>query len=115
MSGLQWWVSTLRGVGRPTAARKTRFRLLAMLCRVGLVTHRVPAKGFRCISYILPPSPGFAWRNCIELLSSIVPIDLNDAVRLRFLDVGTCDPFEALFCAVAAYARAKGARRQDPR
>ena len=29
MSGLHCWLSTLRGVGRPTAARKTRFRLLA--------------------------------------------------------------------------------------
>src|SRR5262249_6666368 len=31
---------------------KTRFRLLAKLCRVGLATHRVPMIAFRCVSYI---------------------------------------------------------------
>jgi hypothetical protein len=37
--------------------RKTRFRLLARLCRTGLVTRRVPAKGFCATS--LPPFPSF--------------------------------------------------------
>jgi hypothetical protein len=32
--------------------RKTRFRLLAKLYRVGLATHRVPAKGFCDVQYI---------------------------------------------------------------
>src|SRR5262249_4972670 len=43
-------------VGRPTG-RQTRFRLLARLCRVGLITHKVPAKGFRFASYIASPFP----------------------------------------------------------
>ena len=37
--------------------RKTRFRPLAKLCRAGLVTRRVPTKGFRCrfpLSQALP-------------------------------------------------------------
>lgn len=55
-----------------------------------------------------------ARRYCIELLTSIVPIVLSDYVRMRFLDVSTSDPFEALFCAIAAYAKAKGATRQYP-
>ena len=45
--------------------RRTRFRLVASLCRVGLVTHRAPLKGFMifvAIDYITPPSPGFSWR-----------------------------------------------------
>ena len=37
--------------------RKTRFRLLAKLCRAGLVTRRVPSKGFRVT--LLPPFPSF--------------------------------------------------------
>src|ERR1700722_12928128 len=38
------------------APRKTRFRPLARLCRTGLVTRRVPTKGFRLW---LPPFPSF--------------------------------------------------------
>ena len=38
------------------APRKTRFRLLARLCRAGLVTRKVPSKGFRLS---LPPFPSF--------------------------------------------------------
>ncbi len=40
--------------------RKTRFWLLARLCQVGLATHRVPTKGFRCpTSFLLSQaSPG---------------------------------------------------------
>src|SRR6516162_10229651 len=44
--------------------RKTRFRPLARLYRVGLFTHRVPAKGFRgVIVTSLSPFPKLAWRN----------------------------------------------------
>jgi len=47
----------LRFAARVTPApRKTRFRLLAKLCRAGLVTRRVPTKGFRLR---LPPFPSF--------------------------------------------------------
>src|SRR6516165_855802 len=52
-------LSTLRGVGLPTAARKTRFRLLARLCRVGLATHRVTTKGFNNGLASFPPFPSF--------------------------------------------------------
>ncbi len=38
-------LSTLRSDGHPSP-RKTRFRLLARLCRTGLVTRRVSLKGF---------------------------------------------------------------------
>jgi hypothetical protein len=38
-------LSTLRSESR-LSPRKTRFRLLARLCRTGLVTRRVPIKGF---------------------------------------------------------------------
>jgi hypothetical protein len=53
-------LSTLRPDGRPRG-RKTRFRLLARLCRVGLIAHKVPAKGFHFASYIassFPKLPG---------------------------------------------------------
>jgi len=43
--------------------RKTRFRLLAKLCRTGLNTRRVRLKGFEVILTSRPPFPGFAWRN----------------------------------------------------
>jgi hypothetical protein len=40
--------------------RKTRFRLLARLYRVGLVTHRIPLKGFPDVVITsLPPFPSF--------------------------------------------------------
>jgi hypothetical protein len=59
-------LSTLRPDGHPLG-RKTRFRLLARLCRVGLITHKVPAKGFRFASYIassFPKLPGAT--NCVQ-------------------------------------------------
>jgi hypothetical protein len=56
--------------------RKTRFRPLAKLCRTGLVTRRVPMKGFRLW---LPPFPSFAWRT---QFSSIVH-RLRSAARVR--------------------------------
>ena len=40
-------LSTLRSAGSLPRRRKTRFRLLARLYRTGLVTRRVPTKGFR--------------------------------------------------------------------
>src|SRR6185312_12838089 len=59
----QHWLSTLRSAGYP-APRKTRFRLLARLYRVGLLTHRVPTKGFEgAIVTSCAPLPSFAWRN----------------------------------------------------
>ena len=43
--------------------RKTRFRSLARLSRAGLVTRRVPTKGFRSNRYISSPFPKLSWRN----------------------------------------------------
>jgi len=57
-------LSTLRHHGRPWP-RKTRFRLLAKLCRAGLVTRWVPVQGFRVLPSH-PPCPGFAWRTTID-------------------------------------------------
>src|SRR5215471_3975317 len=51
MGRLGHTLSTLRPVGRPTG-RKTRFRLLARLYRVGSTAHWVPPKGFFDASYI---------------------------------------------------------------
>ena len=54
----------LRFVPRITpGSRKTRFRLLARLYRVGLVTHRVPVKGFRSASCVSSSLPKLSWRN----------------------------------------------------
>ena len=48
----------LRFAGRVTPTpRKTRFRLLARLFRTGLVTRRVPSKGFRVYPTSHPPFP----------------------------------------------------------
>ncbi len=46
------WLSTLRSGSYPPP-RKTRFRLLAQLYRTGLVTRRVPAKGFTFMAILL--------------------------------------------------------------
>jgi len=48
----------LRFAGRVTPTpRKTRFRLLARLFRTGLVTRRVPSKGFTVYPTFVPPFP----------------------------------------------------------
>jgi len=55
--------------------RKTRFRLLAKLYRVGLATHRVPAKGFRpCI-----PLSQASWRKRWPVLRNPWPSSIPDA------------------------------------
>jgi len=53
---LQHSLSTLRSAGHPTP-RKTRFRPSARLYRMGLVTHRVPTKGFKLTSCVLSSFP----------------------------------------------------------
>ena len=45
-----------------TDSRKTRFRLLARLCRAGFF--RLPGSIER-FPFSLPPFPGFAWRDVI--------------------------------------------------
>ena len=55
-------LSTLRSGGYPTP-RKTRFRLLARLCRTGLVTRRVPSERFQAC---YPPFPSFLARGQTE-------------------------------------------------
>jgi hypothetical protein len=45
------------------ALRKTRFRLVANLYRVGLTTHWVPPHYFKTASLAISPKcPGFSWR-----------------------------------------------------
>ena len=58
---LRHLLSTLRPVGLPTG-RKTRFRSLAKLSRTGLVTRRVPTKGFSMYPYIASSFPKLSWR-----------------------------------------------------
>jgi hypothetical protein len=54
--------------------RQTRFRLLAKLYRVGLVTHRIPTKGFRVLPTSLPPFPSFLTQQqvCQILLANML-------------------------------------------
>jgi len=59
IAGPRHSLSTLRSDHR-WPPRKTRFRLLAKLYRVGLVTHRIPTKGFRVASYISSSFPKLA-------------------------------------------------------
>ena len=61
-------LSTLRGMGCPTAARKTRFRLVAGLCRAGLSPAGSALKGFGDGYVIRPPFPGLPWRNDVRVL-----------------------------------------------
>jgi hypothetical protein len=49
-------LSTLRRMGHPTQ-RKTRFEVLVRLSWTGLLTRKVPSKGFRVLSYISSPFP----------------------------------------------------------
>src|SRR5262245_3331833 len=57
LNGRRWrWLSTLRSAAH-TAPRKTRFRLLARLYRVGLVAHKASTKGFRGNRYISSSLP----------------------------------------------------------
>ena len=55
-------LSTLRSAAH-AAPRKTRFWLLARLYQTGLVTRRIPTKGFRDASYIAFSFPKLSWRN----------------------------------------------------
>src|SRR6516164_3953988 len=55
------WLSTLRSAAH-TAPRKTRFRLLAKLYRVGLVAHKLQGKVSEVIVTSYPPFPSFTWR-----------------------------------------------------
>ncbi len=71
-------VTTLRGDGRPPL-RKTRFRLLARLCRTGLVTRKVPMKGFRESRHPQTPTN-----------SSIGAI--GQRIRFRSLEAVSCRP-----------------------
>ena len=48
--------------------RKTRFRLLAKLCRAGLATCKIPMKGFRRAPYMSSPFPKLPGANDVPLL-----------------------------------------------
>src|SRR5205823_4747123 len=78
--GAQWHgplTRCLRFAARVTPApRKTRFRPLARLCRAGLVTRKVPSKGFRATH--ASPSPKLSWRTQISpLLHRLQPATWN--------------------------------------
>ena len=66
----------LRFAGRvaPTP-RKTRFRLLAKLFRTGLITRRVPSKGFKVYPTSNPPFPSSTQRKVGSLCSSVAGED----------------------------------------
>jgi hypothetical protein len=55
-----------------------------------------------------------ARRKCLELLEAIIPLTIDEHDRRLLLDVDDDDKFEALFCAVAAYAKAEGLTVQYP-
>jgi hypothetical protein len=57
------YASQSRVTPRP---RKTRFRLLARLCRTGLFTRRVPSKGFKDVSYISSSFLRHAYRGMLR-------------------------------------------------
>jgi hypothetical protein len=73
-------LSTLRRDGRPSP-RKTRFRLLARLCRAGLDTRRVPMKGFTCD----PPFPSFLAQGQIRfsVFQGVGSDPLHDGLLIR--------------------------------
>src|SRR5207249_7210216 len=51
------------------APRQTRFRSLARLSRMGLVTHRVPLRGFRSTPTLRPPFPSFLAQGHLTFIS----------------------------------------------
>jgi hypothetical protein len=69
--------------------RKTRFRLLARPGRVGLVTHRVPARGFK-VGFLpsYSPCPSFAWRNVYHLSPSSRAIIQDKGVLMQAREIG---------------------------
>src|SRR5581483_3965630 len=50
--------------------RKTRFRLLARLYRTGLVTRRVPAKGFRVSQFVSFSFPKLLGANAVPFFTA---------------------------------------------
>jgi hypothetical protein len=87
MARLWYWLSTLRSAAH-TAPRKTRFRLLAKLYRVGLATHKAPPKGFRGTRYISSPFPKLVLAQCQCIFLFCCPkkcADINSPqVLMRF-------------------------------
>jgi hypothetical protein len=76
---LRNWLFTLRR-GRCRTRRKTRFRSLAKLSRAGLVTRRVPLKGFRVASYISFPLP----KLCLAQGQGTLPLVKSGKVPVPF-------------------------------
>src|SRR3954453_3135607 len=69
------WPRCLRFAGEVTRPpRKTRFRLLARLCRAGLVTRRVSTKGFTLVAI---PLSRASWRNAGSALRLLAVLDRN--------------------------------------
>ena len=81
--------------------RKTRFRLVANLYRVGLLTHWVALKGFYLFQAPrLPPFLGFAWRDGVRVAS-----------RLRTTEPVQQDPATALVICPGRVIAAPSARK----
>src|SRR5262249_22924178 len=64
------WLSTLRGEGRPSP-RKTRFRLLAKLCRAGFVHPQGSDERFLSSSLVLLSQA--SWRNVNSVSRIVAP------------------------------------------
>lgn len=62
IAGPRCWLSTLRGVGYPTAARKTRFRLLASATGWDWLPTGLRQKVSVMLRPSRPPFPSFSWR-----------------------------------------------------
>ncbi len=55
-----------------------------------------------------------ARRECLSLLAQVLPLTRLEEVESRLLALDDSDTFEALFCAAAAYAKAKNATYRYP-
>ena len=76
---------TLRRV-RYRTPRNTRFRLLAKLCRVGVITHRVPLKGFAVKFLLIQASLAHEnrrRRDAVRELGSVTIEPIRDSQRNR--------------------------------
>src|SRR5260370_858160 len=77
MARLRHGLSTLRHAPYD-ARRKTRFRLLAKLYRVGLVPHKVPTKGFQDVTTSFSPFPSLRGAGYVPFASlGISPCSLR--------------------------------------
>ena len=107
-------LSTLRSGGHPPP-RKTRFRLLAQLCRAGLVTRRVPTKGFTSSRLILLSRASLARGSFRRREDSSNPLNTKVLQRTRWLCFAEFLSLSVPFHALPDLAtQGTVARRQGP-